>query len=69
MEPLKDKRFVKYLIAYGLTVMACWWIFTKHVLPALSLDGWESFVAIIFYTAIISGAGVLFINAYEAGEK
>lgn len=69
MEPLKDRKFVKYLLAYVGTMAACWYLYTRYILPTLDLGDWTSFASVIIYTVIIIVIGYLFINAYEAGEK
>lgn len=69
MEPLNDKRFIKYLIGYGITLMVCWTIFTMYLLPAFPESGAKGCIAIAGLLGLMILLGWLFVDVYEKTEK
>jgi len=68
MDPLKDKRFLKYLIMFGVLVMSCWIVFSGWILPMLPNTPLKGGLATLGGGVILVVCALLVIRAYEAGE-
>ena len=69
MEPLNDKRFVKYLVGYGIVLMVCWTIFVNYLLPTFPENPLKGCIAIVGILGIMIVLGWLFVDVYEKTEK
>jgi hypothetical protein len=67
MNPLRDRRFIKYLIGYGIALMICWSIFTLWLLPMYPNRATSGCIGIAGVVTIMIVLGVIFIQDYENG--
>ena len=64
-----DRRFIKYLVGYGIVLMVCWTIFTNYLLPTFPESPFKGCIAIVGLMAIMIALGILFVDVYEKTEK
>jgi uncharacterized membrane protein (DUF4010 family) len=60
-----NKRFLKFLTVYGVSVMILWAIFAKVVLPILPDNGFKSSLIIMGYFVTFIVAAIVSISLYE----